>query len=142
MTEANAKFIMAEIHRIKNYESLMVEYTDELRHIRQKLDDLASLPSSSNYDGVKAENAYVEVSTKINILLSDEQEVLECREKVQARLELAESYKRQVIAQTNSDPFMVDFINKMPYRKMSHIHGYENPYEHMISVMRGLEIKI
>ena len=142
MTEANARFIMSEIHRIGNYEKLIIEYTDELRRIRQKLSDLASLPSSSNYDGVKAENNHVEVSTKINILLSDEQEILECREKVQARLELAESYKRQVIAQTNQDKFMVDFINKMPYRKMSHIHGYENPYEHMISVMRGLEIKI
>ena len=142
MTEANAKFIMAEIHRIKNYESLMVEYTDQLRRIRQKLDDLASLPSSGNFDKIKVENSHVETSTKINNLLSDEQEILECREKVKARLELAESYKRQVIAHTNQDKFMIDFINKMPYRKMSHIHGYENPYEHMISVMRGLEIKI
>ena len=142
MTEANAKFIMAEIHRIKNYESLMIEYTDQLRRIRQKLDDLASLPSSGNFDKIKVENSHVETSTKINNLLSDEQEILECREKVKARLELAESYKRQVIAQTNQDKFMIDFINKMPYRKMSHVHGYENPYEHMISVMRGLEIKI
>ena len=142
MTEANAKFIMAEIHRIKNYESLMVEYTDQLRRIRQKLDDLASLPSSGNFDKIKVENSHVETSTKINNLLSDEQEILECREKVKARLELAESYKRQVIAQTNQDKFMVDFINKMPYRKMSIRHGWENPYEHMISVMRSLEIRI
>ena len=142
MTEANAKIIMSEIHRIGIYKKLIIEYTDKLRRIRQELDDLASLPSSSNYDRVKTENNHVEISTKINDLLSEEQEILECREKVQARLELAESYKRQVIAQTNQDKFMVDFINKMPYRKMSHIHGYENPYEHMISVMRGLTIRI
>ena len=61
MTEANARFIMMEIHRIGNYENLIIEYTDELRRIRQKLDDLASLPSSGNFDKVKAENNHVEV---------------------------------------------------------------------------------
>ena len=142
MTEANARFIMMEIHRIGNYENLIIEYTGELKRIRQRLDDLASLPSSGNFDKIKVENSHVETSTKINNLLSDEQEILECREKVKARLELAESYKRQVIAQTNSDPFMMDFINKMPYRKMSIRHGWENPYEHMISVMRSLTIRI
>lgn len=64
MTEANARFIMMEIHRIGNYENLIIEYTDELKRIRQKLDDLASLPSSGNFDKVKAENNHVEVSTK------------------------------------------------------------------------------
>lgn len=142
MTEAQARLIMSEIHRISNYAEILKEYDRELINIRKKLDGLQSLPSSGNYDKVKTENNHVEVSTKINNLLSDEQEILECREKVRARLELAESYKRQVIAQTNQDKFMIDFINKMPYRKMSHVHGYENPHEHMTSVMRKLSIKI
>lgn len=142
MTEANARFIMMEIHRIGNYENLIIEYTGELKRIRQRLDDLASLPSSGNFDKVKVENSHIETSTKINDLLSDEQEYIECREKVQARLDLALSYKKQVIAQTNSDPFMTDYINRMSYRKLAHVHGWENPYEHMISVMRKLSIKI
>lgn len=142
MTEAQARLIMSEIHRIANYENLIIEYTDELRHIRQKLDDLASLPSSGNFDKVKAENNHVEVSTQINILLSDEQEYIECRAKVKERMELAQSYKKQVLAQTNGDPFMRDYINRMSYKKLAYVHGWENPYEHMISVMRGLTIRI
>jgi hypothetical protein len=142
MTEANARFIMMEIHRIGNYENLIIEYTGELKRIRQRLDDLASLPSSGNFDKIKVENSHVETSTKINDLLSDEQEYIECREKLQARLDLALSYKKQVIAQTNSDPFMTDYINRMSYKKLAIKHGWENPYEHMISVMRGLTIRI
>ena len=142
MTEANARFIMMEIHRIGNYENLIIEYTGELKRIRQRLDDLASLPSSGNFDKVKVENNHVELSTKINNLLSDEQELIERKSRISERLELALSYKRQILAQTDNDLFMVDYMNGMSYRKMTIKHGYENPYEHMISVMRSLTIRI
>lgn len=142
MTEAQAKFIMSEIHRISNYDNLIREYDKELIRIRQKLDDLQELPSSGDFDKVKAENSHVEISTKINSLLSDEQEYMESKLKTMERRELALSYKRQVIAQTDGDPFVIDYINKVSYRKLTHVHGWENPYEHMVSVMRGLEIRI
>jgi phage gp36-like protein len=142
MTEAQAKFIMGEIHRISVYESLLHEYDKQLKAIRQKLDDLQSLPSSGNYDKVKAENNHVEVSTKINSYLSDEQVYIEQKAKVKERMQIAISYKKQVIAQTESDPFIVDYINRMSYRRLTVVHGYENPYEHMIVVMKGLSIRI
>lgn len=142
MTEAQAKFIMGEIHRISVYESLLHEYDMELKRIRQRLDDLQSLPSSGNFDKIKTENNHVEVSTKINELLSDEQAYIEQKAKVKERMQIAISYKKQVIAQTESDLFIVDYINRMSYRRLTVVHGYENPYEHMIVVMKGLSIRI
>ena len=142
MTEAQARLIMSEIHKISNYAEVLKEYDRELVNIRKKLDDLQSLPSSSNYEGVRAENNHVEVSTKINNLLSDEQIYVEQKSRLDIRYQLAVSYRKQVIAQTDSDSFMIDYMDRMSYRKLTHVHGWENPYEHMISVMRKLSIKI
>ena len=142
MTEAEIKVIMSDIHKILTFSRILDDIEKDLRHINTKLDDLASLPSSGNFDKVKVENNHVELSTKINNLLSDEQELIERKSRISERLELALSYKRQILAQTDNDLFMVDYMNGMSYRKMTIKHGYENPYEHMISVMRSLTIRI
>lgn len=141
MTEAQARLIMSEIHKISNYAEILKEYDRELVNIRKKLDGLQSLPSSGNFDKVKTENNHVEVSTKINELLSDEQGYIEQKSRLDIRYQLAVSYRKQVIAQTDSDSFMIDYMDRMSYRKLVHVHGWENPYEHMISVMRKLDIK-
>ena len=142
MTEAEIKVIMSDIHKILIFSRILDDIEKDLRRINTKLDDLASLPSSGNFDKVKVENNHVELSTKINNLLSDEQELIERKSRISERLELALSYKRQILAQTDNDLFMVDYMNGMSYRKMTIKHGYENPYEHMISVMRNLTIRI
>lgn len=142
MTEAEAKIIMSDIHKILIFSRILDEIERDLIRINRKLDDLASLPSSGNFDKVKVENNHVELSTKINNLLSDEQDLIDSKSRISVRLELALSYKRQILAQTDNDPFMVDYMNGMSYRKMTIRHGYENPYEHMISVMRSLTIRI
>lgn len=142
MTEAEIKVIMSDIHKILTFSRILDDIEKDLRRINTKLDDLASLPSNGNFDKVKVENNHVELSTKINNLLSDEQELIERKSRISERLELALSYKRQILAQTDNDLFMVDYMNGMSYRKMTIKHGYENPYEHMISVMRNLTIRI
>ena len=161
MDKKEAMYIMSEIHSIDRYVGIMQHIQDKLARVSQDLEDLASPqspnsgqeiePMTFNKDGsirsmgsqYKAPGGNpVLLSTRINELLSEEQEYIESYNKVKQRHDIAVSYRKQVIAQTGNDAFMVEFMDKVPYRKLKNKYAYENPYRIMIGKLKQLEIKI
>lgn len=160
MDKHDAAFIIAEIHAIKRYGQMIQSREKELARIAKELSDIAKPQSPNagttikemtfNKDGsvksmgeqYRSQGRGKKKETRILELITEEQEITESRDQIVARLNTARMYKKQIETQTEMDPFVMDFIKGIPYKELTRLHAYENPYKRMINILTKLEIKI
>lgn len=146
MTLDEAKHILSLIRHENRYKRMAQYKMRTLQDITREIDSLASPKSTmSNLNGVHSQNP-IPVDTRLNELLTEEDETIKEYKKLIMYYEDAKRYKREIFEKTR-DHYDREFIDIFISKSMSQIqieqeYSVSDSYDHMLRIIKSLDIKI
>ena len=152
--------VMNEIHSIPRFKRMIETKQKELEEVAAELKDIGSpqspnkgttiKPMKFNPDGtivdygeqIKEHGHGMTQEQRILSLLTDEQELMDVKIDIELRLKKAERYRREVEIETGFDDFIIDYMDGVPYRDLKQKYYIENPYQRMLTIMKGIEVNL
>jgi hypothetical protein len=144
MTLDEAKHILSMIRHEQRYRRMVNVRLKDLQDIGHAINELSSLHSSIGESGVRSQNP-VGFASRLTQLITDEQECIKAYNKAKSFLDDSLRYRKDVFAKvidTEDKAFVSAYLSKDVSTIDLQDSGYADPYDHMLRIIRNLDIMI